>query len=165
MIWFALDGSLYTPDFCQINAYFSLASFKSCVVVVVFNLCIYLWLYWVFIAVHGLSLVVAGRNYSLVAVHGLLIGVVSLVAEHGLQSMQASAVVTHGFSCFVASGIFMDQGSNSCPLHWQAYSQPLGHQGSPSLIYCVCVCVCACVCPLGFLSFTNPVTKGRSRKL
>ena len=133
MIWLALDGSLYTPDFCQINAYFSLASFKSCVFVV-FNLCIYLWLYWVSIAVHGLSLVVAVGDYSLVAVHELLIGVVSLVAERGLPSMQASAVGTHGLSCSVASGLFMDQGSNSCPLHWRAYSQPLDHQGSPSLV-------------------------------
>ena len=32
----------------------------------------------------GLSLVVASRGYSLVAVRGLLLGVASLVAEHGL---------------------------------------------------------------------------------
>ena len=32
----------------------------------------------------GFSLVVASVGYSLVAVHGLLIAVVSLVAEHGL---------------------------------------------------------------------------------
>ena len=38
----------------------------------------------VFIAVHGLSQVVAGRGYSLVAVCGLLIAVASLVAEHRL---------------------------------------------------------------------------------
>ena len=25
----------------------------------------------------------------------------------------------------------LDQGSNLCPLHWQADSQPLGHKGSP----------------------------------
>ena len=25
------------------------------------------------------------------------------------------------------------QGSNPCPLHWKADSQPLGHQGSPSI--------------------------------
>ena len=30
-----------------------------------------------------------------------------------------------------ACGIFPDQGSNPCPLHWQADSQPLRHQGSP----------------------------------
>ena len=42
------------------------------------------WLCWVFMAVRGLSQVVASRGYSLVAVHGLLIEVVSLVADHGL---------------------------------------------------------------------------------
>ena len=31
----------------------------------------------------------------------------------------------------MACGIFPDQGSNPCPLHWQADSQPLRHQGSP----------------------------------
>ena len=50
------------------------------------NLFIYLfiyWLCWVFVAAHGLSLVVASRGYS-VAVRGLLIAVASLVADHGL---------------------------------------------------------------------------------
>ena len=42
-----------------------------------------------------------------------------------------SVVVAHGPSCSVACGIFPDQGSNPCPLHWQADSQPLRHQGSP----------------------------------
>ena len=42
-----------------------------------------------------------------------------------------SVVVAHGPSCSVACGIFPDQGSNLCPLHWQADSQPLRHQGSP----------------------------------
>ena len=42
-----------------------------------------------------------------------------------------SAVVAHRPSCSVACGIFPDQGSNPCPLHWQADSQPLRHQGSP----------------------------------
>ena len=42
-----------------------------------------------------------------------------------------SVVVAHGPSCPVACGIFPDQGSNPCPLHWQADSQPLRHQGSP----------------------------------
>ena len=44
-----------------------------------------------------------------------------------------SAVVAHGPSRSVACGIFPDQGSNPCPLHWQADSQPLRHQGSPIL--------------------------------
>ena len=42
-----------------------------------------------------------------------------------------SVVVAHGPSCSAACGIFPDQGSNPCPLHWQADSQPLRHQGSP----------------------------------
>ena len=42
-----------------------------------------------------------------------------------------SVVVAHGLSCSVACGIFPDQGSNPFPLHWQADSQPLCHQGSP----------------------------------
>ena len=42
-----------------------------------------------------------------------------------------SVVVAHGPSCSAACGILPDQGSNPCPLHWQADSQPLCHQGSP----------------------------------
>ena len=35
-------------------------------------------------------------------------------------------------SCPVACGILLlDQGSNPCPLHWQADCYPLDHQGSP----------------------------------
>ena len=39
--------------------------------------------------------------------------------------------MAHGLSCSTACGIFPDQGSNPRPLHWQADSQPLRHQGSP----------------------------------
>ena len=42
---------------------------------------IYFWLCWVFVATHGLSLVVSKWGYSLVAVCGLLIEVASLIAE------------------------------------------------------------------------------------
>ena len=42
-----------------------------------------------------------------------------------------SAIVAHGPSCSAARGIFPDQGPNPCPLHRQADSQPLRHQGSP----------------------------------
>ena len=44
-----------------------------------------------------------------------------------------SVVVAHGPSCSAACGIFPDQGLNPCPLHWQADSQPLSHQGSPCM--------------------------------
>ena len=42
-----------------------------------------------------------------------------------------SVIVAHGPSCSTACGILPDQDSNPCPLHWQADSQPLRHQGSP----------------------------------
>ena len=51
-----------------------------------------------------------------------------------------SVVLAHGPSCSAACGIFPDQGSNPCPLYWQADSQPLCHQGSPNLIV-VLICI------------------------
>ena len=42
-----------------------------------------------------------------------------------------SVIVAHGPSCSMACGILPDQGSNPCPLHRQADSQTLRHQGSP----------------------------------
>ena len=45
-----------------------------------------------------------------------------------------SVIVPHGPSCSAACGIFPDQGPNPCPLHWQADSQPLRHQGSPMFL-------------------------------
>ena len=41
----------------------------------------------------------------------------------------------HRLSCPAAYGIFLDQGLNSCPLHWQADSQPLHLWGSPVETY------------------------------
>ena len=46
-----------------------------------------------------------------------------------------SVAVAHGPSCSAACGIFPDEGSNPCPLHWQADSQPLRHQGSPIKLF------------------------------
>ena len=45
----------------------------------------------------------------------------SVVVPRGLQSA-GSVAVAHGPSCSAAFGIFPDQGSNPCPLHWQADS-------------------------------------------
>ena len=42
-----------------------------------------------------------------------------------------STVVGHKPSCSKACGIFPDQGSNQCVLHWQTDSLPLSHQKSP----------------------------------
>ena len=87
---------------------------------------IYLWLCWVFISVWGLSLVAASGGHSSSWCTGL-----SLSWPLLLRRRAGSVIVAHGPSCSAACGIFPDQGSNPCPLHWQADSQPLRHQGSP----------------------------------
>ena len=43
--------------------------------------------------------------------------------------------MAHGLSCSVACGIFPDQGSNLCPLHWQADSYPLCLQRSLQMLW------------------------------
>ena len=69
----------------------------------------YLQLHWVFIAWHGLSLVAASRGSPPVAVLGLLTAGASQLWHMGLVYPEAC-------------GIFLDQGSNQCRLHWQADS-------------------------------------------
>ena len=79
------------------------------------------------------------HGLALVAASGLLIAVASLVAEHRLgacrpqkfqlASPRAQAQKLWGTGC----GIYPDQGSNLCPLHWQMDSYPLLYQGSPTL--------------------------------
>ena len=75
----------------------------------------------------GLSLVAASGGHSSLRCAGL-----SLSRSTGSRRA-GSVVVAHGPSCSAACGIFPDQGSNPCPLHLQADSQPLRHQGSPVL--------------------------------
>ena len=43
----------------------------------------------------------------------------------------ASAVVACMLGCPMACEIFLDQGSNLCPLHWQADALPLDHLETP----------------------------------
>ena len=105
------------------------------------------WLCWVFVAAHGLSLVAESGGYASLWCSGLLserqwqphppvpasppqqCGFshcraqaldtrASVVTAHGLNS-SGSKAVDHGheLSCFTACGIFLDQGSNPCPLH------------------------------------------------
>ena len=50
----------------------------------------------------------------------------SWAPEHWLHS---------GGAYSVARGIFPDQGSNLCLLHWQADSLPLSHQGGPTFLF------------------------------
>ena len=95
---------------------------------------IYIWLCWVFVSVRGLSLVAASGAHSSSRCAGLSLSRPLLLRSTGSRCA-GSVVVAHGPSSSSACGIFPDQGSNPCPLHWQADSQPLRHQGSPCLIY------------------------------
>ena len=93
-------------------------------------------MHWVFVTVLKLFLVEASRSYSLVAVHELLILVAavlecvgSVVVAHGLSSCNSQApecglIVAQGLSCPTACGIFPEQGSNLCPLHWLTTGPP-----------------------------------------
>ena len=84
-----------------------------------FNL--FIWLHWVFIAVHGLSLVTASEGYSLLRCAGFSLRWRLLLQSTGSRHA-GSVVVAHGLSCSAACGIFPDQGSIPRPLHWQADS-------------------------------------------
>ena len=106
----------------------------------------------------GFSLVAASRGSSLVVVWRLLIVVASLLWST-VSGTQASAVaaqvgsvavapglsgagsvaVAQGLSCSPARGIFLDQGSNPCLLHWQVDFSTLSHLGSSSdLLFDMC---------------------------
>ena len=97
-----------------------------------FLLFIYLWLCWVFVSVWGLSLVVASGGHSSSRCVGLSLSRPLLLRSTGSRHA-GSVIVAHGPSCSAACGIFPDQGLNPCPLHCQADSQPLRHQGSPGV--------------------------------
>ena len=78
----------------------------------------------------GLSLVAASGGHSSSRCADLSLSQPLLLQSTGSRHA-GSVVVVHGLSCSAACGIFPDQGSNPCPLHWQADSQPLRHEGSP----------------------------------
>ena len=63
------------------------------------------------------SLLKVSRGYSLVAVPGLFVVLLSLVAGGRAIGMQSSVIVAHRLSCSEACGIFLDQELHPCPLH------------------------------------------------
>ena len=73
---------------------------------------------------HGLSLVAAASRCSGFSYCGAR-----------AVGTQASVVAAHRLSCFAICGIFSDQGSNPCPLHWQADSSPLDTKETHDVIY------------------------------
>ena len=103
------------------------------IIIIIIIIIIYLWLCWVFVSVQGLSLVVASGGHSSSRCAGLSL-LWPLLLRSTSSRRAGSVVVAHGPSCSAACGIFPDQGWNPCPLHWQADSQPLRHQGSPCFI-------------------------------
>ena len=74
------------------------------------------------------------RGPLFIAVRGPLTIAASFLRSTGSRCA-GSVIVAHGPSCSAACGILPDQGSNPCPPHWQADSQPLSHQGSPQPNY------------------------------
>ena len=94
----------------------------------------FFWLCWVFVSVLTLSLVVASGDHSSSRCAGLPPSRPPLPRSTGSRCA-GSVIVAHGPSCSAACGILPDQGPNPCPLHWQADSQPLRHQGSPLLLF------------------------------
>ena len=107
--------------------FFFLTFFWVCLFICLF---IYLWLCWVFVSVRGPSPAVASGGHSSSRCAGLSLSRPLLLRSTGSRRA-GSVIVAHGSSCSAACGVFPDQGSNPCPLHWQADSQPLRHQGSP----------------------------------
>ena len=127
-----------------------------------FLLFIYLfnfWLCWVFVSVRGLSLVEANRDRSSSRCMGLSL---SWPLLRSTGSRRAGlVVVTYGPSCSAACGILPDQGSNPCPLHWQADSQPLRHQGSPVGRFLITVSISVFVIGLFIFSISSWLSLGR----
>ena len=118
----------------------------------------------------GVSLVAASGGHSSSRCAGLSPSRPLLLRSTGSRR-SGSAAVAHGPSRSAACGILPDQGSNPRPLHQQADSQPLRHQGSPrapSLSDSHAPWTCdgeSCLSPRAvptkhssFLSFTNPTS-------
>ena len=79
------------------------------------------WLRWVFIAAHRLFLAEVSRGYSSLQCPGFSLWQLLLLWLEDSRVL-ASVVGVPGFSCPMACGILPEQGSNPCPLHWQADS-------------------------------------------
>ena len=97
----------------------------------------------------------ASRDHSSSRCMGLSLSWPLLLRSTGSRRT-GSVVVAHGPGCSAACGILPDQGSNPCPLHWQADSQPLHHQGNPIFffIHRYCSLLLACSPPPFFFLFS-----------
>ena len=128
--WVSCRQHIYGSCVCIHSASLTLFFFFNFWVYLFIYLFIYLWLCWVFVSVRGLHLVAASGGHSSLWCMGLSLSWPLLLWSTGSRCA-GSVTVAHRPSCSMACGIFPDQGSNPCPLHWQADSQPLRHQGNP----------------------------------
>ena len=94
----------------------------------------------------GLSLVAVSGGHSSSRCAGLSLSRPLLLRSTGSRRA-GSAIVALGPSCSAACGIFPDQGSNPCSLHWQADSQPLRHRRSPMCCLLIKDFIPPIVCP------------------
>ena len=108
----------------------------------------------------GLSLVAASGGHSSSWCAGLSLSRPLLLQSIGSRRT-GSVAMAHRPSRSAACGIFPDQGSDLCPLHWQADSQPLRHQGNPPISFIVGLLV---MNALGCLSSENVFTSSSFRK-
>ena len=137
--WFSfLQCKLSAASFCFYLVYYysqygnspGVTRPENCSLFLSFFLFIYLFIY-LFMAVLGLRF--CARAFSSRGEWGpLFIAVRPFLLRSTGSRRAGSVVVAHEPSCSAACGIFPDHGSNPCPLHWQADSQPLRHQGSPA---------------------------------
>ena len=68
---------------------------------------IYFCLRWIFVGTHGLSLVAASRNYSLLPWLGFSLCWLLLLRSMGSR-LEGSVVAVYRLSCLEAFGIFLD---------------------------------------------------------
>ena len=82
---------------------------------------IYFWLHWVSIAALRLSRVVVSKGFCSLWCSGFSLEWLLLLQSTGSRH-SGTVVVAHRLSYPVTCGIFPDQESTPCPLHWQADS-------------------------------------------
>ena len=117
------------------------------------SVCLFVWLWWVFIDAHRLSLVVVSRVCSSCGLQASHCSDFShfraWALEHSVFSSCRSWALEHslsncGLSCSSACGIFPEWGSNPRLLQRQTDSLPLSHHGSQGYV----ILLKAVPCPL-----------------
>lgn len=86
---------------------------------------IHFWLYQAFLAVCRLSLTVASKGQSIVVVCGLSLQWLLSLQSVGFSTCGTQAQLSHDM------WTLQTRYQTHVPLHWQAYSQPLDHEGHP----------------------------------